>query len=235
MVKVFRRFRLKWLKDGQGQKYFLYAIGEIFLVVIGILIALSINNWNNDKELRKAEKQIYHNILRRINEDKSDIQGNVHYNNKHMVQFQYANEIIEANDRTKMDTLGIILFKLFKYSNYSGSENIYQNLLNSGDIKFLKNDAIVGELQELEELYIFMNRLEENHWEAIMRFVGPGIVDNIHISNLEVERPDELYAFQAQNLIFAMTGIMSEKDSVYQATIRQIDSIDLMIKQEINQ
>ena len=235
MVKVFRSFRSKLLQDGSARKYVLYAIGEIFLVVVGILIALSINNWNNEKELRKAEKQIYQSILRRIKEDKSDIQGNVRYNNIHMAQFQHANEIIETNNRARIDTLKVILYKLFKYSNFSGSDNIYQNLLNSGDIKLLKNEDVVGELQELEELYIFMNRLEDNHWQSIMRFVGPGIVDNIHISSLKVERPDELYAFQTQNLLFAMMSIMSEKDSVYQLTIDQIDSIDLMINQELDQ
>jgi len=49
MIKFFRRIRQKFLTENKFSKYLLYAIGEIVLVVIGILIALQINNWNNDR------------------------------------------------------------------------------------------------------------------------------------------------------------------------------------------
>lgn len=234
MVKVFRGFRRKWIQDGQGRKYFLYAIGEIFLVVVGILIALSINNWNNEKELRKAEKQIYKNLLQKINKDKGDILGEVDYNNIHMAQFRFADEIISTEDRSQIDSLKAILYKLFEYSDYSGSDDIYQNLVNSGELKLLENKEIISEIQELEELYIFINRLETNHWQLILRFVGPGLIDNIHIADFEVERPDDLYTFQFQNLLFAMMRIMSEKDDIYNAIIDQIDTISELINQELN-
>ena len=54
MIKFFRRIRQKLLSEGKTGKYFKYAIGEIVLVVIGILFALQINNWN---ELRKEKDQ----------------------------------------------------------------------------------------------------------------------------------------------------------------------------------
>jgi hypothetical protein len=50
VIKFFRKIRQQILTENKFSKYFLYAIGEIILVVIGILIALRINNWN---ELRK--------------------------------------------------------------------------------------------------------------------------------------------------------------------------------------
>ena len=235
MVKVFRSFRSKLLQDGSARKYFLYAIGEIFLVVVGILIALSINNWNNEKELRKAEKQIYKNILRKISNDKSDIEGNIIYNNERMVQFRYADAIISSNDREQIDTLKIILRKLFEYSDVDVSNNIYQNLVNSGELKLLKNDTIIFQLQELEEHYIYTNRMESIHWQVILQYVGPGLMDNIHFKDLNVERPDDLYTFNFQNLLFAITGIMSEKDGVYKSTIDQIDTVSELINQELDQ
>jgi hypothetical protein len=48
MVKFFRKIRQKLLSENKFSKYFIYAIGEIVLVVIGILIALQINNWNEE-------------------------------------------------------------------------------------------------------------------------------------------------------------------------------------------
>ncbi|MGI9546999.1 MAG: hypothetical protein ACR2MM_07175 [Flavobacteriaceae bacterium] len=235
MVKVFRSFRRIWIEKGSAKKYFLYAIGEILLVVIGILIAFAIDNWNTEKVQRIEEKQIYGNILKKIIEDKSDIEGNAHYNDMLIAQFQYANEIIEAQDRAQIDTLKVILFKLFEYSDFSGSANIYQNLVNSGELKLLKNEAIIEELQELEEHYIYTNRLEVNHWQVILRFMGPGLIDNIHISDLQVERPDELYSFYMQNLLLSAIDIMFEKDDIYQNAISQIDTIGLLIETELKE
>ena len=56
MLKFFRRIRQNLLIQNKTSKYFKYAIGEIILVVIGILIALSINNWNQDR-LNQIEKK----------------------------------------------------------------------------------------------------------------------------------------------------------------------------------
>jgi len=58
MIKFFRRIRQKLLRENQFSKYLLYAIGEILLVVIGILIALQINNWNETRKSKKVELKI---------------------------------------------------------------------------------------------------------------------------------------------------------------------------------
>jgi len=58
MIKFFRHIRQRQLKNNEMRKYSLYAIGEIVLVVIGILIALQINNWNEYNKNLKAENQL---------------------------------------------------------------------------------------------------------------------------------------------------------------------------------
>ena len=65
MIKFFRHIRKTLLEQNKTSKYFKYAIGEIVLVVIGILIALQINNWN---EHRKSMLQEV-NILSKLNRD----------------------------------------------------------------------------------------------------------------------------------------------------------------------
>ena len=56
MIKFFRRIRQQLLTENKFSKYVLYAVGEIILVVVGILIALSINNWNSIQKNLVAEK-----------------------------------------------------------------------------------------------------------------------------------------------------------------------------------
>ncbi len=70
MIKFFRKIRQNMIKENRASKYLLYAIGEIILVVIGILIALSINNWNEKQKDLKQEQL----ILKQL---KSEYQSNL--------------------------------------------------------------------------------------------------------------------------------------------------------------
>ncbi len=72
MIKFFRKIRQKLLAENRFSKYLLYAIGEIVLVVIGILIALQINTWNEQRKAKEIEKE----ILIQFQEDlKGDIES----------------------------------------------------------------------------------------------------------------------------------------------------------------
>ncbi|WP_245963005.1 DUF6090 family protein, partial [Ulvibacter antarcticus] len=63
MIKFFRKIRQKMLTENKFSKYLIYAIGEIALVVIGILIALSLNNWNQKKSERNSETQYIFSLI----------------------------------------------------------------------------------------------------------------------------------------------------------------------------
>ncbi len=69
MIKFFRHIRKSFLEQNKMGKYFKYAIGEIFLVVIGILIALQINNWNENRKAETYEKTILNEIHNTLKED----------------------------------------------------------------------------------------------------------------------------------------------------------------------
>ncbi len=69
MIKFFRRIRQKLLSENKFSKYLLYAIGEIVLVVIGILIALSINNWNEDRKLKQLKREYLYSLKRDLTAD----------------------------------------------------------------------------------------------------------------------------------------------------------------------
>ena len=65
MIKFFRKIRRKILDEGSLKRYIIYAIGEIILVVIGILIAVQLNNWNQER-IRNAELEV---LLDKVEED----------------------------------------------------------------------------------------------------------------------------------------------------------------------
>ena len=62
MIKLFRSVRKNLIERDNVRKYLAYALGEVLLVVIGILIALQINDWNEQQKLRKLEVSYYKNL-----------------------------------------------------------------------------------------------------------------------------------------------------------------------------
>jgi hypothetical protein len=88
MLKLFRHIRKNLLNEGKNTKYFKYAIGEIVLVVIGILIALSINNWNEDRKDQTKLLNIYRLIHDDIENDIEELQTNVDFFNKKKAVFE---------------------------------------------------------------------------------------------------------------------------------------------------
>ena len=222
------------VKENKASRYILYSIGEIVLVVIGILIALSINNWNTKRIEKSEEISSYKNIKRQINDDKNVISGVIDYNNLYYKQYKYANQVIEQNDQSKIDTLGKIALKLYKYSDYNRSSNIYQNLINSGELKLLKNRDIIEQIQRLEETYIYMNRMEKIHFEVIISGAHLDIHKAIKYSDRSVRKPEELFGIDFQNHFISMMGIMIEKDEIYHRASNEIEIITKLIDEELN-
>jgi len=229
MLKFFRTIRRRLLGAGNIRNYFAYAIGEILLVVIGILIAVQINDWQTNRNKRAAELQVYKNIERQIGEDQKALEAVVAYNNFYKVQYTFASQIIENSDRNNLDTLGRIALNLSKYSDFNRSSNIYETIVNSGELSLLTNDAIIENLQRLEETYTYINRLESNHFDIIIQYVGPEIQNSIRYATAQVERPEQLYTFDFQNLFQVCIEISTEKGAIYEQALREIATIQGLI------
>ena len=73
MIKFFRKIRYNLIDKNKTGKYLKYAIGEIVLVVIGILIALSINTWNENRKNKISESEYYCKILADFELDRKNI------------------------------------------------------------------------------------------------------------------------------------------------------------------
>ncbi|WP_159025532.1 DUF6090 family protein [Aquimarina sp. Aq78] len=228
-MKLFRNIRKSLIQKGNLKRYLLYAIGEVFLVMIGISLAFQVNNWNDNRIRNSTEIKYYENIKDEITDDKALVIEQIHFNNRYMEEFKYANEILEANDRSKIDTLGFIVRNLTQYSDFDKKGNIYETLVNSGEIKLLQNHMIVNNIRELEEKYNYINRMENIHYDAMMKHVIIATNSIIKFSDASVQKPNQLYSYEFQNLVLSLLQIMTEKDKVYNEVLNEIETITKLI------
>ena len=232
-MKLFRKIRQKLLVENRFSKYLIYAIGEIILVVIGILLALQVNNWNESRKRVDEENQYYKNIQRQLNEDISGIKSNIDFNQFYYEQYQFAINQIETNDWSNLDSLGIATVNLLEYSDFHNESKIYQTLVSSGEIKLLNNQNIIERLQKLEETYIYINRIEDAHFD-IIKAIYPELIKIMRFKPIKGENPDKLFEFEFQNHFVAVSKIMVEKNEIYIQALDEIELIMALINEELN-
>ena len=142
MIKFFRKIRLDIMEKNKTGKYIKYAIGEIILVVIGILIALYINNWNENR-LEKNEVANYFKQMK--TELESDI---THFNNDLSKMQNWTDYLMNVSEEKydKVD-LSLLLTSLPRNLNSRNFGVSYNKLLESGIIKHIEGNQIDKKLQ----------------------------------------------------------------------------------------
>ena len=156
MIKFLRNIRQTLINEGKTTSYLKYAMGEIILVVIGILIALQINNWNEQRKQNNKRQDYYHQLLDDLNKDlnftNSIINEFENYNQNYLDNLENY-----ADENSTLDKLYDILIKLkITSSALTFNSSTMETLLNSGDIGLidpvLRNKLI--DLKRLQDLTI---------------------------------------------------------------------------------
>jgi hypothetical protein len=182
MIKFFRKIRQKLLSENKFSKYFLYAIGEIILVVIGILIAIQIDNWNQDRIDSNIEQRLLKAISGKIkfNESQHEM-GHARY-----ISIIEAAEslLITANDTTKKlaqkevkEHLSM-LTKRFLMGK-SNETSIYDELIGSGQLILLKSEKLRAELTALKGNMQLLAAYEDEHLNFIDNHLSPYLNDRV--------------------------------------------------------
>jgi len=124
-------------KNKTGQ-YLKYAIGEIVLVVIGILIAISINNWNEKNKANANEIYILTEILKNLKEDALLVEDIIQQREKAKGSFYILNKFAN-NEEVNIDTLQLNLVYLLTFERYFPINNAYEVLKSKG-LKLTNNN-----------------------------------------------------------------------------------------------
>jgi hypothetical protein len=152
MIKFFRKIQQKLITENKFSRYLLYAIGEIILVVIGILIALSVNNWNAEQKIAKEEIGILNNLLESLYSAKEQSEIEI------FKETQMRESLLVAlGKKSNKNKLGIntisdsLFFDILWNSNPTLPVlNSYSDIKNTGKIGIIKNRNIRERFTNLE-------------------------------------------------------------------------------------
>lgn len=155
MIKFFRHIRQHLLSEGKTGKYIKYAIGEIILVVIGILIALSLNNWNskrlatqrNGALLAKLSKELDLNIDRAANLDSIWDDSFTH-----RLKFTDSLKTLLDNDMLASDLDYVVSQTVFYVNTFNLNTSVFEELKNTGSLYAIGTDSLVTEIQGYYQL-----------------------------------------------------------------------------------
>ena len=186
MIQLFRKARRKLLMGNKVGQYLKYAIGEILLVVIGILIALYINNWNEGRKDRQKEKA----ILKELNKDFT----------KNLRQFNRVKEVyfssLEASLKFKYfinqpdliavkDSIGKYYYRGFNGVSYNPSNGVVESLIASGEYQLISNDTLRNYLISWKD--VLEDYLEEERYFGRLwpEKIEPLLIEEGDFTNLE--------------------------------------------------
>lgn len=154
MFRFLQKVRKSLIETGSMRKYLLYAAGEIFLVMVGILLALQVNNWNEERKNRTLEKEILREINQEFKSNLREFEGNL---KRYEVVRQNLQAIINSFpidlQAIDLDTLAQRLGQLHFRGNYDGTAISIARLKNTSSFDLISND----ELQKLLMQWEFMD------------------------------------------------------------------------------
>jgi len=147
MIKFIREKRQNLLSEGKTAKYLKYAIGEIALVMIGILLALQVDNWNENRKEDKTELLYLENILNDLNDQLISIEEQT---KGEWIFFEDSKDILENYQATNTLKLDSIFFakatKLTFRKTFVINDPTFTDLISSGNIKLIKDPVKKGKI-----------------------------------------------------------------------------------------
>jgi len=233
MISFFRKIRQKFLTQNKVTQYLAYAVGEIILVVFGILIALQINNANESRKLKVKEVILLTEMKSNLQSDLLDLEFNITGNKARL----FSNQVILAALQEKRpfhDSLRTHFGNIL--GNYQLSENTasWENLKSVG-LDLISNDSLRNRISTLYTTrYAYLENLEKGIDDRISwNFFFPLILKNIAMDTLWVSASPQDYNTLIEDKEFQ--EVMKMNLFVRNFMQKQYEEVDEIVRDLIEQ
>jgi len=171
MIKFFRKIRQNLLSEGKTGKYLKYAIGEIILVMVGILMALQINNWNEVNKLQKREITLLYELSSNLKINIKNLENDIKIQTMSIKSFKYILSL-PKNRIPYNDSISKYLYDIDYCPDVLLVSSAFHTLKSSG-LEIIQSDSLRIAIVNLFEvnypsLVQETRRLEDQLWPAVV-------------------------------------------------------------------
>lgn len=244
MLRFFRALRHKFLEEGHVRKYFWYAVGEILLVMIGILLALQVNNWN-EKNKKKAEALLYHeNLLDDINLMIDDVEESKEYADGNFSAIKTSLKALNKGylEAAEDSVFEVFLYRYYKFTISLQGLNTYKEMQSAGDLELIRNVHLRDELTDLldrQDFFIEVHRTFHRNTHLTSDYLDPYLLYSF-MSDSQNTVPLIKYNFEAMandNVLISKVSrqamLWEESISFHDSYQRRLGDVKALLIEEI--
>ena len=214
MFRFFRQLRQRLLAENRFSKYLLYAVGEILLVVFGILIALQVDNWNEQRQLRSQEIEVLKSIKKDMGNTIEEfrylngIRDKVLYGTKGIFELAATREY----ENEQLDSLLGLTFYRPTFNNKQGAIGL---LFSSGKINLIRNDSIRERLQSWPGMIDDMVEEEAYATEVFLDLYYPAVAKYVVLDEIvELEYSTSFFGTKTEEVRYAALPLESDYEGL---------------------
>jgi len=200
MIKFFRSIRKSLLSEGKTSKYFKYAIGEIVLVVIGILIALQINNWNENRKSQEKIDNYFEKMLVEMNQKKDWLKNYQKDNLKFNQDVERIAHITADKNADSIPVLKSLLGSLTVAGDPNISFPVLDEFYNQDLQVAIKNDSLKIYLERLLDLRLFRGQYSDFAVDQYVTNIEPFYIKHINYSQTATNNYHEEFVDKGPNI-----------------------------------
>jgi len=226
MIKLFRKIRYDLMEKNKTGQYLKYAIGEIILVIIGILIALAINEQtkkNNNDELRDLYIiQLNDEADRNINE------LNVHKNvaTEMLKELDTLRQLLVNNEYDNPKLLSKST-SLITTTEFYPIMITYENLKFSGDVKLFNDLNLRNSISESYETFNHIKTVENIDHKGVTMYYENYLMPNARFMNMAMSTKNFGKDFYFENMVLARSVTLKQKIDTYTNSIESLQKLKI--------
>lgn len=253
MIKFFRQIRQNLLSEGKTGKYLKYAFGEIILVVIGILIALSLNNWNENRKNKLTESEYYCKLLADFELDRQNI-SELYKESENKIETS-KRLLLELNNKNKDKSFLLNNYlQALRTNAFVPSKVAMTDLISSGKLNLLTNDSLKNDLiryygeldkllyqleinrsKSLDRVFLYDDNLQfgNQYYDYVAKSLGDEIFKTLPVNDWHLDSESKYYKQFQNDLVFFVT--MSEREKQhFENILIEMESTYNQLKKECN-
>ncbi len=239
MIKFFRKIRKNLLSEGKTGKYFKYAIGEIVLVVIGILIALSINNWNNKNQEKNKLVDSYKSIVDEIAFVSPIIENQYARNDSTIIYIQKSLKLLENNNYDSINQLNFNLKGFNRLARLKYNFPVILGFIEKTNPEIIENKKLLKLLQDFKSQLTFLDVYHTYMIDSFQNLISPYTMKNLKFSEkyntLElIKREDIIDNLELTNLLNLKLETDKGSSQRLKKIVNTMNELKSEIKSELN-